>query len=209
MSRSHPFPTRRPKTADNNEDRYTQDTYSSVRPLEINRPPSRPQAQVEPTFSGSQRTYSNASTFNGPSRPRRSQLRSRQESESTARNRDSVSTVRSEASSYRSVPSTYLPPAPTKYSRQERSQTVSTNDSGDIPAALPSVLSAFKNAGNRRRMMSDDDLEYERERVQEAEKERLRQQRIKERTPGRRANGRTRTGDIDGASAGLQFHACN
>lgn len=42
-----------------------------------------------------------------------------------------------------------------------------------------------------------DDFEYERQRREEQEAERVRQQRIRDRAPGRRANGRARPGDID------------
>lgn len=44
-----------------------------------------------------------------------------------------------------------------------------------------------------------DDYEYERQRREEQEAERARQQRIRDRAPGRRVNGRARPGDIDGA----------
>ena len=46
-----------------------------------------------------------------------------------------------------------------------------------------------------------DDVEYERARKQEIEDEKRRQQRIRERVPGRKATGRANTGDIDGMSS--------
>lgn len=44
-----------------------------------------------------------------------------------------------------------------------------------------------------------DDYDYQRERREEMEAERIRQQRIREKVPGRRVNGKARAGDIDGA----------
>ncbi|KAL0071792.1 exocyst subunit [Marasmius tenuissimus] len=60
-------------------------------------------------------------------------------------------------------------------------------------------MSAFRDAGSRRRATigDDDDAEYRREKREEREAENLRQQRIREKAPGRRTNGRTRPGDID------------
>ena len=43
-----------------------------------------------------------------------------------------------------------------------------------------------------------DDMEYEAERRNEQEAEKARQQRIRDRAPGRRMNGKARAGDIDG-----------
>lgn len=50
-----------------------------------------------------------------------------------------------------------------------------------------------------------DDFDYQRERREELEAERIRQQKIREKVPGRRTNGRARTGDIDGASFPSSF----
>ncbi|KAK7059154.1 exocyst subunit [Paramarasmius palmivorus] len=60
-------------------------------------------------------------------------------------------------------------------------------------------MSAFREAGTRRRATvdGDDELEYQRERKQEREAERARAQRITEKAAGRRVNGRARPGDID------------
>jgi exocyst complex component 4 len=43
-----------------------------------------------------------------------------------------------------------------------------------------------------------DDFEYQREREMEVEADRARQQRIRDKVPGRRVNGKARAGDIDG-----------
>lgn len=45
-----------------------------------------------------------------------------------------------------------------------------------------------------------DDYEYQQERQREIEAEKVRQQRIRDKVPGRRANGKARAGDIDGQS---------
>lgn len=71
------------------------------------------------------------------------------------------------------------------------------------PVALSSVVSAFQSAGSRRRAMTNgsDDAEYEKARQQELEDEKRRQQRIRERAPGRKATGRANAGDVDGMSS--------
>ena len=72
------------------------------------------------------------------------------------------------------------------------------------PTVIPAVLSAFQSAGRaRRRAMTNgsDDIEYDRERRKEQELLDMRQRRIREKIPGRRANGKARAGDIDGMSS--------
>jgi len=60
-------------------------------------------------------------------------------------------------------------------------------------------MSAFQSAGARKKAMGiTTDDEWERERQQEIEAERQRQKRIKDKVPGRRVNGKAKTGDIDG-----------
>lgn len=68
------------------------------------------------------------------------------------------------------------------------------------PTALTAVLNAFQQAGaQRKRAMTNGTLERERERERELQEEAQRQKRIKERVPGRKVNGRTKTmGNIDG-----------
>jgi hypothetical protein len=67
---------------------------------------------------------------------------------------------------------------------------------------------AFQNAGQRKRAQTNgsDDYEYEREKKRERENELLMQQRIREKAPGRRTNGKARAGDIDGT---LHCHPSN
>ncbi|KII94197.1 hypothetical protein PLICRDRAFT_171865 [Plicaturopsis crispa FD-325 SS-3] len=64
---------------------------------------------------------------------------------------------------------------------------------------MNNVLSAFASAGARKRAMTNgsDDMEYEREKRKAMEAEKLRQQKIRDRAPGRRTNGKARAGDID------------
>ncbi|KAF7967561.1 hypothetical protein HWV62_33943 [Athelia sp. TMB] len=61
------------------------------------------------------------------------------------------------------------------------------------------AIMAFQNAGQRKRAQTNgsDDYEYEKEKRQAREKERLMQERIKQKAPGRRTNGKAKAGDID------------
>ncbi|KAF8640668.1 hypothetical protein AX17_000325 [Amanita inopinata Kibby_2008] len=93
-----------------------------------------------------------------------------------------------------------LPPSSRTRPRPQRLPSVSSNDDdGTTPTSLASVISAFQSAGTRRRAMTSgsEDVEYERERKHELENENLRQQRIREKAPGRRPTGKTKVGDID------------
>ncbi|KDQ63373.1 hypothetical protein JAAARDRAFT_169127 [Jaapia argillacea MUCL 33604] len=174
MSRVPPYTTpRRPRSPPNTNghDAQTSRIPSSTRPLQINRPPSRPETpNSQPSKSG----------VGSPSRPQRSELRSRNVSEYS----DHASN-----SSFH-MPSEYR-------DRRDNSQT-----SPSTPA-LSKVMSAFQGAGARRRAMTNDsaDAEWERERekerAREAELARATQQRIKAKVPGRRVNGKAKAGDID------------
>ncbi|OAX44421.1 hypothetical protein K503DRAFT_678876 [Rhizopogon vinicolor AM-OR11-026] len=64
---------------------------------------------------------------------------------------------------------------------------------------LATVMAAFKEAGARKRSMTNgsEDTAYEREKQREKEKEMMRQERIRERMPGRKATGKAKAGDID------------
>ena len=64
------------------------------------------------------------------------------------------------------------------------------------------AVAAFQALGKRRGMTNDSmaDAEYEREKAQEREAERIRQQRLRDRVPGRKPTGKTKAGDIDGES---------
>lgn len=60
-------------------------------------------------------------------------------------------------------------------------------------------MSAFKAAGRRRATADDEDYEYQRQRQMEVNAENARQQRIRDKVPGKQVNGKVRLGDIDGA----------
>ncbi|KAK2461622.1 hypothetical protein APHAL10511_006085 [Amanita phalloides] len=169
----------------------------STRPLQITRP-STPGASPRHIPTTSQL---------GPSRPQRSELRNRHlehgpervSSPSRRPTRDNSSVTLFEAST---VQSNGTPPTSIAHSMAQRSPSISMKtDDRTSPAAL-SAISAFQSAGSRRRAMTNDDndndVEYDKSRKQEiVEEERRRQQRIRERAPGRKATGRTGAGDID------------
>lgn len=212
MSRQSPFPSNNPRRRPNSPSQTNGYESSptpfpnTVRPLKISRP-TRPETPSNNSLS-SPRVPSFASA-NGPSRPQRSDLRSRQISQysnddrasSSSRptyDRESVHTMASDTSQ---VGNNYR-------ARNGSSSTVSTRATqksrGDAPAhkspISPSSMAAvmaFQNAG-RRRAQTIEDSEHERERKTQREKEQLMQQRIKEKAPGRRTNGKARAGDIDG-----------
>ncbi|KAI6007185.1 Sec8 exocyst complex component-specific domain-containing protein [Pisolithus albus] len=121
------------------------------------------------------------STFSspkGPVRPQRSELRSRQPPDySTAERASTSSRV---AYDYNG--------------RDRRDSSISVATS----PALSAVMAAFKDAGTRKRGMTNEGREEsERERKAEMERQRLRQERIRERMPGRRPTGKAKAGDID------------
>lgn len=66
--------------------------------------------------------------------------------------------------------------------------------------ALASVMAAFREAGARKRAMTNgsEDIAYEQEKQREKELEMMRQERIRERMPYRKATGKAKAGDIDG-----------
>lgn len=60
---------------------------------------------------------------------------------------------------------------------------------------------AFQNAGRKRAQTNgSDEFEYTKEKREAREREKLTQDRIKEKAPGRRLNGKAKAGDIDGMS---------
>ncbi|KAF8213248.1 exocyst complex component sec8 [Mycena galopus ATCC 62051] len=191
MSRSAPFPSRRRSPSLSNGNGPDPQYPNGTRPLQVARPPSRP---TTPSNSGlisssPQRPLQNT-VPNGPSRPQRSELRSRGSDYSAASsyNRDSAADT-----SYRS-----RGPAGNSGSgnpRPKPQQRPSVDDAAPASPALNSVMSAFRTAGTRKR--TEDDYERERERREEIEAEKLRQQRIRDKAPGRRVNGKARAGDID------------
>ncbi|KAJ6604476.1 exocyst complex component sec8 [Mycena vulgaris] len=173
---------------------------NATRPLQIARPPSRPTTPSNSGFiSGSPRGGPPNTAPGGPSRPQRSELRSRGSEYSASTSRDSTATDVS--ASYRSRPGASSNPGTPSNSRPKpaRLRSAPTDDEQTTPTAMTSVMSAFQSAGTRRRGMTNgsEELDYQQERRQEIEAENLRQQRIRDKAPGRRLNGKARAGDID------------
>lgn len=216
MSRAPPFPTRRARSPSlissaSGPAQNSGQASSATRPLQIARPPSRP---TTPSNSGyitgtPPRGSIPNNAVTGPSRPQRSELRTRvseysasDRASTSSRDpyRDSVSTVRSDASHQhrpRPGPSNNQGMPSTVRAKPQRMDSVPPNDGDRTP--IDTVMSAFQSAGRRRAMTNgSDDLEYQRERQKEIEAENVRQQRIRDKVPGRRVNGKARAGDIDG-----------
>jgi len=61
-------------------------------------------------------------------------------------------------------------------------------------------MAAFREAGARKRAMTNGsgDTAYEQAKQRDKEKEMMRQERIRERMPYRKATGKAKAGDIDG-----------
>lgn len=224
MSRAPPFPTRRARSPSltNGNGIPASPFPAPTRPLQINRPTSRPTTPNNSSFMSSSPRGPNTAS-GGPSRPQRSELRSRQVSEysdsgrtstssrATADSsyyRDSITTTRSDGFRPRNGTSTNTGTPPSSRSKPNRLRSAPPEEPEiTSPAAISSVMSAFQAAGARKRAMTNgsEDMAYERDQRRAAEEEKLRQQRIRERTPGRRqTNGKTRAGDIDGMYGLLQ-----
>ncbi|KAI0936742.1 hypothetical protein AcV5_004806 [Taiwanofungus camphoratus] len=184
-----------------------------VRPLQINRTPTRP-----PTPSSVSSISTSPSTTRGPPRPMRSGLRDRRVSEHssdrasmdsriTHDSRDTGDTVdptRSDASlPYRTRNN--VASSSNLYSRQAAaspspiSPVSSMEDPQPSPASLAAAVAAFQSLGRKRGMSNDSlmDAEYERQREKEMELQKARQQRLRDKVPGRRPTGKAKAGDID------------
>lgn len=159
-------------------------------------------------MNGSVRGSGTASP-NGPSRPQRSELRTRQLSEysnddrassSSRAGRDSVSTTRSDASLGNAYRTRNGSSSTARSNTNSRPNGQMETKSPISPGAM-GAIAAFQKAGQRQRAMTNgsDDYEYEEQRRKEREREQRTQQRIKEKAMGRRTNGKARAGDIDGA----------
>jgi len=163
------------------------------------------------------------SSPNRPHRPQRSDLRLRQPSDhsasectsmssriasdlNTRERRDSSSTTLSDVSiQHRPVGSIPLPTKP----RSDPPRSVTSESSG-LPSSttaspvLSAAMATFRDAGRtnfRRHELANGNDEggyYELERRSEVERERARQDRIKERLPYRQPTARAKTGEIDG-----------
>jgi exocyst complex component 4 len=181
--------------------------------LQITRPSSRPTPGND-TVASSPRGPGFSSP-NGPFRPQRSELRPRQTSEHSERastssratlleddardRRDSSSTTRSDVS----VTPQYLNGSTGSANSRPRvtlPRSVVPDETSPATPALATVMAAFKEAGARKRSMTNGsgDTAYEQEKQREKEKEMMRQERIRERMPGRKPTGKAKAGDIDG-----------
>ncbi|KAF4623818.1 hypothetical protein D9613_002144 [Agrocybe pediades] len=217
MSRAPPFPTRRRSPSITNGNGYTSQPSSApgasaTRPLQISRSGSRPTTPVNNYVSSSPSSYTTPNTAPiGPSRPQRSELRSRAEHQGSGRpstpSQDTYreiagSSSRSDINGFHNIPYSANNAQAGSSPRQQQSQRLkspsqSMNDEETTPTSLSNVLSAFQSAGSKRHQtVDDDDYYYQRQRELDIEAEKARQLRIKERTPGMR-NKAGRGGEID------------
>lgn len=200
----------------------------TTRPLQI----ARPSTPSNTTFSSSSSTSPKAPPFpspNRPHRPQRSDLRPRQPSDYSAsertstssrivndltrERRDSTSTTLSDASiQHRPLGSTSLPTKPRLDPPRSATSELSVSPLPSTAAstALSAAMAAFREAGEanfRRREPANgyDEDSYELERRSEVEREKVRQERIKERMPHRKPTAKARTGEIDGESETLLY----
>lgn len=218
MSRAPPFPTRRRSPSVTNGISYTPSSApgtSTTRPLQISRPGSRPTTPVS-AITSSSLSYPLPNTAPlGPSRPQRSELRTRAEYSESERAstssldnyRDSASTSRSDNPStpYRVAPNSMNSVGTMAGSRpkpQRLEHSGSGNEGQATPTSLHSALSAFRSAGARKAQSPGeaDDYNYQRERELEIEAEKAKQQRIRDKGLGFRMKGNVRRGEIDGMS---------
>lgn len=204
--------TRRPRTPNgNNYDPESGSLPTSTRPLQINRPPTQP---TTPTSSNTVLPASpRAQEFtisNGPFRPQRSGLRSRQVSEYSEEgvSIDSRSTRDSRIRESMDVSTSRLNnisttskvvngrPRPSR----DPSLPLSPASETDMSPTSAAAIAAFQSVISRRRANTRDgimDEEYERAKVKEMEVQKVRQKRIRDKMPSRKT-GRHKPGDIDG-----------
>lgn len=189
-------------------------SVAPVRPLQINRTPPRP---TTPSSA------SNASTSpvapKGPPRPMRSGLRERRVSDYSTSDRASVDSRITRDSRASGDNADAARSDQSQPYRTRNNVASSSNLSNGRPRAAPSPISpmspesdisptslaaiaAFQAFGRKRGMSNDSvmDAEYEREKAKEAEVQKARQQRLRDRVPGRKATRKAKAGDIDGTS---------
>jgi exocyst complex component 4 len=204
MSRTPPFPARRPSVT--NGVSYTPSSApgtSTTRPLQISRTGPRPTSPGINNNTSPSYLPPNTAPL-GPSRPRRSELRARVEPERASissdpyrdSDRDSTSTSRSDypSTSYRVPPKSANNMSTTMGSRSEQQ---SFDGDQIISPSLSSSFSAFRTAGSSKGQNPDEvaDYNYQRDRELEIEAEKARQQRIRDKGL---AKGNARRGEIDG-----------
>ncbi|KAL4069759.1 Sec8 exocyst complex component-specific domain-containing protein [Scleroderma yunnanense] len=191
---------------------------ASTRPLQITRPPSRPVTPSTNAFAPSSPKGPTFSPPKDPIRPQRSELRSRQTSDYSASERtstssrvaydynsrdrrDSSSTTRSDNSISKQLNNGSASNSKLRldlpFTAADEGITTSPVSAITSPA-LSAVVAALKDAGARKRRMTNEaDEDLERERRAEIERQKVRQERIRDRIPGRRATGKAKAGDID------------
>ncbi|KAG6885406.1 hypothetical protein C0993_002139 [Termitomyces sp. T159_Od127] len=200
MSRAPPFPTSRRSPSVNGSNISAPLSFSpSTRPLQISQRSTAPGNGPHPPPSP--RLAPSNPPSNTPARPHRSELRSRA-SDNLELYNDTLGSARSDASLVsRPRPGATSPSIVAKAKPRPQPLQSPIDNEGDLstPTSLVSALSAFKSAGSRRRdmMNESDDVEYQAERQNALEAEKARQQRIRDKVPGRRTNGKARAGDID------------
>ncbi|KAJ4002503.1 exocyst complex component sec8 [Lentinula boryana] len=181
MSRAPPFPTRQNRSASVSRNNVISPTGSvSTRPLQISRPTT--------PSNNSYTSLESARSNNGPSRPQRSELRSR----NSEFDRNSMSSNSTASRTVRTSPT-----GPKQPQRQRTGDSEITDDA--TSPTVNTILSAFQTAGTRRRAMTNgsDDHEYQRMRDEERAAEMARQQQYQKRMPGKKGSARPRVGDID------------
>ncbi|KAG0704359.1 Sec8 exocyst complex component-specific domain-containing protein [Suillus ampliporus] len=190
-------------------------SYTTTRPLQIARPPSRQAAPSSNTFASSSPKGPGFSLPKGPLRPQRSELRPRQVSEHSERasissratqledyaardRRDSSSTTRSDSSAAPQYNNGSIGAANNR-PRVDIPRSSAYDETSPTAPALASVMAAFREAGARKRAMTNgsEDIAYEQEKQREKEQEMKRQERIRDRMPFRKATGKAKAGDID------------
>ncbi|KAH8099379.1 Sec8 exocyst complex component-specific domain-containing protein [Cristinia sonorae] len=199
--------SRRPRTPNGNDYDVSIPVPSSTRPLQINRPPTRPATPSSSnTASQGSPRMPDYSLPNGPSRPQRSGLRSRQVSEYSedGGSIDSRSTRDSRIRESTEVPMARVnnvsssSKAVNGRSRPGKNPTSPT--SGDeLSPTSSAAIAAFQSVITRRRTNTRDDVmddEYEKAREREMEVQKVRQKRIRDKMPSRKT-GRHKPGDID------------
>lgn len=185
-----------------------------VRPLQINRNPQRPT-----TPSSASAASTSPVTPKGPPRPMRSGLRERRTSEYSGSDRASVDSrvTRDSRTSGEHTDATRAdPPLPQRTRNDAAGSSKQSNGRSKLaPSPSPispmspeselsptslAAIAAFRSFGRKRGMSNDSmmDDEYERQKARELEEQKARQQRLRDRVPGRKPTGKTKAGDIDG-----------
>ncbi|TCD59885.1 hypothetical protein EIP91_011260 [Steccherinum ochraceum] len=200
-----PLTSRRPRTP-NGSDHDSQ--HHSTRPLQINRPPTRPTTPSSsnvplPSPRGQEFSFSN-----GPTRPQRSGLRSRQVSEYSedgdsrssfrdSRFRESLDTTNSRANNPPS--SSKTPNGRPRPTRDPSLPLSPTSETDTVSPTSAAAIAAFQSVIAKRRGVTRDDVmdeEYEKAKEKEIEVQKVRQKRIRDKMPSRKVTAH-RPGDID------------